>query len=208
MLTIFSLVVYVKPPHARPNKPSATRIIPSALFTAALLWRRWLEAVTEQSEPPCLQPELCALRRELVHLLFEYLFNLAGFLLDFAGEFFVLAFGFQVGVARDLSGCLFDVAFQFMKLAFDLIFRTRFHLVSPLSLLRTFHKKLFPVFGEVALLLFGLAQPLECHVVPDHISRSAALSCIIAVEAWSNCQRQEDAEGTPPARFRLHRDGP
>src|ERR1017187_535135 len=144
MLTIFSLVVYVKPPHARPNRPSATRIIPSALFTAALLWRRWLVAVTEQSDPR-LQAELCALRRELVHLLFEYLFNLADFLLDFAGEFFVLAFGFQVGVVRDLSGFLFNVAFQFMKLAFDLILRARFHLVLLFSF-ANFPLKLFPVF--------------------------------------------------------------
>jgi hypothetical protein len=71
---------------------------------------------------------------ELVHcaanrfiLLLEHLFNLADFLLDFAGDFFVLAFGFQVGVVRDLSGCLFDVAFQLMNLALDLIFFARFH---------------------------------------------------------------------------------
>jgi hypothetical protein len=109
--------------------------------------------------------ELCALRRDPAPLLLKYFFNLADFLLDFAGELFVLALGFQVGVVRDLSGCLFDVAFQFMNLAFDLIFRARFHLVSPLSLSRTFHKTLFPVFGEVALLLSGIAQALECHVV-------------------------------------------
>jgi hypothetical protein len=52
--------------------------------------------------------------------------------LDFACEFFVLAFAFQVGVVRDLSGFLFNVAFQFMKIAFDLILRARFHLVTPL----------------------------------------------------------------------------
>src|ERR1022692_2211023 len=46
MSTTFSLVVYVKPPHARPNRPSTTRIIPSVLFTAASFWRRWLKAVT------------------------------------------------------------------------------------------------------------------------------------------------------------------
>jgi len=67
--------------------------------------------VTKQTEH-YLQAELCGRRREPVHLLLEYLFNLADFLLDFAGEFFVLAFGFQVGVVRDLSGCFFDVAFQ------------------------------------------------------------------------------------------------
>jgi hypothetical protein len=53
--------------------------------------------------------------------------------LHFAGDVFVLAFGRQCGVVRDLSGFLFDVAFHFMKLALDLIFRARFHLCSPLS---------------------------------------------------------------------------
>jgi hypothetical protein len=71
--------------------------------------------------------------------------------LDFAAEFFVLAFGFQVGVVRSLSGCLFDAAFQFMKLAFDLIFRARFHLVSPLFF-RELSTKAFSGVGEVALL--------------------------------------------------------
>jgi hypothetical protein len=89
----------------------------------------------------------CAANRFI--LLLEYLFNLADFLLDFAGEFFVLAFGFQVGVVRDLSGGLFDAAFQFMKLALDLIFLTRFHLVFLFSF-ENFPLKLFPVFGAVA----------------------------------------------------------
>src|SRR5664280_1190081 len=34
MSTTFSLVVYVKPPHARPTSPSTIRIAPSVLFTA------------------------------------------------------------------------------------------------------------------------------------------------------------------------------
>src|ERR1700720_3822178 len=34
MSTTFSLVVYVKPPQASPNRPSAMRIIPSVLFMA------------------------------------------------------------------------------------------------------------------------------------------------------------------------------
>jgi hypothetical protein len=51
--------------------------------------------------------------------------------LDFAGEFFVLALGFQLRVVCDLSGFLFDVAFYFMTLAFDLILRACFHLVPP-----------------------------------------------------------------------------
>src|ERR1700680_4408430 len=35
MSTTFSVVVYVKPPHARPNRPSTMRITPSVLFTAS-----------------------------------------------------------------------------------------------------------------------------------------------------------------------------
>jgi hypothetical protein len=95
-------------------------------------------AVREGAIDHCPQAELRALRREPLYLLLEYLFDLADFPLDFAGEFFDLAFGFQVGVIRDLSGFLFNVAFQLMKLAFDLILRARFHSVSPL-LSRTFH---------------------------------------------------------------------
>src|ERR1017187_3518166 len=35
MSTAFSLVVYVNPPHARPNRPSTIRMTPSVLLTAA-----------------------------------------------------------------------------------------------------------------------------------------------------------------------------
>jgi len=66
--------------------------------------------------------------RSLVRLLLENRFNLADFLLDFAGQFFVLTFGCQRGIVRQLSRALFGVAFHFMKRALDLIFRTRFHL--------------------------------------------------------------------------------
>src|ERR1051326_1742077 len=59
MSTTFSLVVYVKRPHARPNRPSAIRIIPSVLFTVISFRGRQLGA-TEQSEP-CLRRELGAL---------------------------------------------------------------------------------------------------------------------------------------------------
>jgi hypothetical protein len=98
------------------------------LFTATSFgggnWRRYLTTVFNRSYVHCVG--------EQVNLPLEYLFNLSDFLLDFACEFFVLAFGLQAGVVRDLSGFLFNVALQFMKLAFDLIFRARFHLVSPL----------------------------------------------------------------------------
>src|ERR1035441_9835771 len=110
MSTSFSLVVYVMPPHTRPTSPSAIRIIPSALFTATSFgsdsWQRRsrLTSVLQSSQAT-------SLRREPVHLLLDYPFNLADFLLDLAGEFFALAFGFQIGVVCDLSGFLFDVAF-------------------------------------------------------------------------------------------------
>ena len=40
----------------------------------------------------------------------QYLFNLTDFLLDFACEFFILAFGRQIGVVGDLDHLLFDRA--------------------------------------------------------------------------------------------------
>jgi hypothetical protein len=59
----------------------------------------------------------------------EHLFNLADFLLDFASDFFVLAFGHQVWIVRDLSRFLFRFALHFMNAAFDLVRRAQFHLV-------------------------------------------------------------------------------
>jgi hypothetical protein len=72
--------------------------------------------------------------REPDYLLLQHLFNLADLLLDFAGEFFVFAFGRQFGVVRNLSGFLFEFTFHVMQRAFDLILRARFHLVFPLFL--------------------------------------------------------------------------
>src|SRR5450759_2085780 len=69
--------------------------------------------------------------RRPIQLLFDYLFNLADFLLDFAGEVFVLAFGLQVRVAYNLSHFLFDLTFHLVKVAFNLVRRARFHLFSP-----------------------------------------------------------------------------
>jgi len=57
----------------------------------------------------------------------KYLFDLPDFLLDFAGEFFAPPFGCQVRVVRDLSRFFFDVALNFVQLAFDLIRCARFH---------------------------------------------------------------------------------
>jgi hypothetical protein len=60
-------------------------------------------------------------------LLLEYLFDLAYFLLDLAAQFFVLSFGRQARVVCHLSRFFFDVAFDFVKLACDLIFCAGFH---------------------------------------------------------------------------------
>jgi hypothetical protein len=70
----------------------------------------------------------------LVQLLLKNRFNLADFLLDFSGKFFVLAVGCQAGIVRELSRFLFGLAFQFMQLAFDLIVRARFHVFLLFSL--------------------------------------------------------------------------
>src|SRR5271157_1179409 len=66
-----------------------------------------------------------------VYLLLKHLFNLADFLLDFAGELFASAFCNQFGVIGGLTRCLFDLALHFTDVAFDLILRARFHVSSP-----------------------------------------------------------------------------
>ena len=83
--------------------------------------------------------------RSRVYLLLEHLFNLADFLLDFAGEVFVLTFGHQVGVVRGLSRFLFDFTFYFMDVALDLIRRARFHMYSPLYFPARFVNHLLPL---------------------------------------------------------------
>lgn len=82
MSTTLFLVVYVKPPHARPNIPSAIRMIPSVLFTVTSFGSG---NATEQSHHR-FRAELRALHcpENPIHLLLQYLFNLPGFLLDFA----------------------------------------------------------------------------------------------------------------------------
>jgi len=54
-------------------------------------------------------------------LFLQYLFNLTDFLLDFACEFFILAFGRQIGVVGDLAHLLFDRALKFMQISADFI---------------------------------------------------------------------------------------
>jgi hypothetical protein len=64
-------------------------------------------------------------------LALQYLFNLSGFLLDLAGEFFILAFGSQVGVVGNLANLLFHRALKFKQIAFHSVLRALFHLLSP-----------------------------------------------------------------------------
>ena len=55
------------------------------------------------------------------HLLFEHLFNLPHFRLDFACKLFILAFGSQVGVVGDLARLLLESALRLMQIAFDFV---------------------------------------------------------------------------------------
>jgi hypothetical protein len=63
----------------------------------------------------------------VVPLLLEHPLDLADFLLHLARELLVLAIRRQVGVVCDPAGLLFGFAFHFVKSAFDLILRARFH---------------------------------------------------------------------------------
>jgi hypothetical protein len=75
--------------------------------------------------------------------------------LDFAGEFFALAFSRQVGVVRDLTHFLFNGPFDFMKLAFNLVFRARLH-------------RILPAFPE---LTFSSPTMETAPLVPNHAHR-------------------------------------
>jgi len=65
-------------------------------------------------------------------LLLEHLFNLSHFLLDLAGELFVLAFGGQIGIVDDLTRLLFDSTLRLMQIAFDFVLRALIHVIPPL----------------------------------------------------------------------------
>ena len=71
--------------------------------------------------------------RRSIHSLLEHSFNLPDFLEDFASELLVLAVGLELGAVRQLPRLLFGFTSNFMKLAFDLILRARFHRGAPLS---------------------------------------------------------------------------
>jgi hypothetical protein len=63
----------------------------------------------------------------------QNLLDLAYLFLNFAGYLFGLAFGLQIGIVNDLPGYFLDFTLCFMKLAFCLVLRTRFHGISPLE---------------------------------------------------------------------------
>src|SRR5487761_340303 len=73
--------------------------------------------------------------RTLASTLFsEDLLHLADFLLDFSAYLFILAVGFQVGIARQSSCLLLNLTLHFVNLARYLILSTWLHLVA------SFHK--------------------------------------------------------------------
>src|ERR1700680_2884891 len=129
MSTTFSLVVYVNPPHARPNRPSTIRIIPSVLFTAGSLGGGSSAAISRCHAPDPSSAETCVVSSP-AHQLLKHLFNLPDLLLDFACELLRLAFVRQIRVVGGLPCFFFHFAFQFVKLAFELVLRARFHVFS------------------------------------------------------------------------------
>jgi hypothetical protein len=64
-------------------------------------------------------------------LLLQDLLYLPKFLLDFAGQLFVLTFNLQVRLMYDLAYLFLHCAFRFVNGAFDLIVCTRFHIFAP-----------------------------------------------------------------------------
>jgi hypothetical protein len=60
-------------------------------------------------------------------LLAEDFFDVANFALDFAAGFFHGPAILQVTVPGRLAGFFFDLAFHFLRGAFDFVFRARFH---------------------------------------------------------------------------------
>src|ERR1039458_4725950 len=60
------------------------------------------------------------------HLLPKHFFDLPGLFLNFTGVWVRFAFSLLGQICRYFSRLFFDFAFHFMKLAFNLILRTRF----------------------------------------------------------------------------------
>jgi hypothetical protein len=63
--------------------------------------------------------------------LLEHLFDLPDLLFNFASILFGLASILQARIIRDFACRLFDFAFHFIKIAFNLILRARVHFFSP-----------------------------------------------------------------------------
>jgi hypothetical protein len=69
--------------------------------------------------------------------------------------FFALALGVHLGVVRNLARVLLSVAFNFMKLAFNLIFQGRYHLFSATFSSKTFHESNLNV--RIAEMIFDVS---------------------------------------------------
>ena len=59
---------------------------------------------------------------------------MADFLLDFPTYLFALAFGFQVGIVRQLSCLLLNLTLHFVNLARNLILGARLHPIAPFEI--------------------------------------------------------------------------
>jgi hypothetical protein len=66
-------------------------------------------------------------------LLSQNLFDFTDLFLNFAGYLFGFAFALQLGIIGDFPGYFLDFTLCFVKLAFCLVLRTRFHGISPLG---------------------------------------------------------------------------
>src|SRR5450759_2071836 len=110
---------------ARPNRRSSGAILTHRRVSAVLS--------AERRHISCFK-KMNMLGIEPSDLLLEHFFDLSDLFFNFASVFFGVAFGLQVWIIRNFTGRLFDFAFHFMNSAFNLILRTRVHLVFSLSL--------------------------------------------------------------------------
>jgi hypothetical protein len=106
------------PGHPKKKIPAGWRKVKLAMLASTLI-ERPSRSKLFRANPP-------------VYLLVEHFFNLANFLLNFSAEFFILPFGYQVGIVGNVSRFLLCGTLQFMKLALHLILCAHFHKFSPL----------------------------------------------------------------------------
>src|ERR1700680_1545144 len=97
-------------------------------------------------------------------LLTENLLHLADFLLDFPAYLLALAFGFQVGIVRQLSCLLLNLTLHFVNLTCNLILSTWLHLVasSEMNSAQLFRRCDFELIAHV--FLSGHAYSFGCQV--------------------------------------------